>query len=536
MFHFQTIYSFQNKEKDSLVYYNKLISNPNNNSSLTKAYLYFDKMKAKSIIEKDTFYAIYYSQKISVIQYYIGDYYGCENSIVEALRLLVNSNSKRAIANKISLYNRLGKIYDQLLDYNSALRFYNKSLELATSQKQINIIQNNKALIFIDQHKFESAEFEFSKIYNESKNLDDTLETYKALDNLGFVQSKLNKPEGLDNMITALNLKIASNYHMSIYASYAHLSEYYKDKNDIKKSYFYAQKGYDIAKQINSPSFLKEALRNLISIAPNPNVVAYLKLTDNLNTIKQLQENKYAKVKYDYTEKDNIAKETLLKKEREKRWKLTYLSLGIFIALVSVFVIVFQKYKYRKERMFQIYNTETRISKKIHDEVANDVHRVLNELQVQPRVTDEILDELEGIYERTRDISKENNTLDVNFNFEELLNDLLLGYKSNQVNIIKNSDSKIDWNKVKRYKKVGLYRVIQELLVNMKKHSQASIVVLKFSKINKKIEIFYSDNGSGSELIKGSGIQNVENRIKNINGTITFETGAGKGFKAKIII
>jgi len=79
---------------------------------------------------------------------------------------------------------------------------------------------------------------------------------------------------------------------------------------------------------------------------------------------------------------------------------------------------------------------------------------------------------------------------------------------------------------------------LQELMVNMRKHSSCSLVVIGFETYQKGIEINYSDNGIGcSELLKlKKGLQNAENRILSINGTITFETEKNKGFKAKVRI
>jgi len=81
--------------------------------------------------------------------------------------------------------------------------------------------------------------------------------------------------------------------------------------------------------------------------------------------------------------------------------------------------------------------------------------------------------------------------------------------------------------------------VLQELLVNMKKHSQCSLVVISFKKIENKLQIDYSDNGLGSTFDKinsRNGLQNVENRILAINGTITFDTKPEKGFKTSFKI
>ncbi len=79
---------------------------------------------------------------------------------------------------------------------------------------------------------------------------------------------------------------------------------------------------------------------------------------------------------------------------------------------------------------------------------------------------------------------------------------------------------------------------MQELMVNMRKHSSCSLVVIGFEAYKKGIEINYSDNGIGcSDLLNlKKGLQNAENRILSINGTITFETETNKGFKAKLKI
>ena len=70
----------------------------------------------------------------------------------------------------------------------------------------------------------------------------------------------------------------------------------------------------------------------------------------------------------------------------------------------------------------------------------------------------------------------------------------------------------------------------------MKKHSQCTLVIIRFETHKNTIEINYIDNGIGtSEMLKfKNGLQNAENRILAIKGTLTFETESGKGFKAKI--
>ena len=70
----------------------------------------------------------------------------------------------------------------------------------------------------------------------------------------------------------------------------------------------------------------------------------------------------------------------------------------------------------------------------------------------------------------------------------------------------------------------------------MKKHSEATVAVITFANAYKRIHITYKDDGVGCDLKKSNGLLNVENRIKVIDGTITFESQLNNGFKAKIQI
>ena len=94
----------------------------------------------------------------------------------------------------------------------------------------------------------------------------------------------------------------------------------------------------------------------------------------------------------------------------------------------------------------------------------------------------------------------------------------------------------VNWRKISDEKKITIYRILQELMTNMKKHSKASHVVIAFIQKPKRIFINYLDNGIGGELKKGSGLQNTESRINSIDGKITFESVKDKGFKAKLVI
>ena len=89
---------------------------------------------------------------------------------------------------------------------------------------------------------------------------------------------------------------------------------------------------------------------------------------------------------------------------------------------------------------------------------------------------------------------------------------------------------------------IHLYRILQELLVNSKKHSGASKVFVDFTSTkNNELQFSYSDNGRGSkksfeDIQSGLGIQNIIFRSGIIGGTFEFNAEHGKGFEFNLII
>ena len=148
---------------------------------------------------------------------------------------------------------------------------------------------------------------------------------------------------------------------------------------------------------------------------------------------------------------------------------------------------------------------------------------------------EDTLDRLEDIYHTSRNISRENKSFPTQENFTEVLQEMLSHYQTQTTKIITKNLSAIDWEHTSALKKATLYRIIQELFTNMKKHSEASLVLLDFQQKGKKLVINYTDNGKGSDLKKKNGLVNTESRIRAIKGSITFETEINKGFKVQII-
>jgi signal transduction histidine kinase len=80
---------------------------------------------------------------------------------------------------------------------------------------------------------------------------------------------------------------------------------------------------------------------------------------------------------------------------------------------------------------------------------------------------------------------------------------------------------------------LGIYRICQELVGNILKHSGATQVSLNFYERNQKFFLLVEDNGKGFDesTLKetGLGLQNIRTRASVIKGEITFESSPGKG-------
>tara|TARA_R110002050_G_scaffold62639_1_gene137460 strand:+ start:286 stop:1902 length:1617 start_codon:yes stop_codon:yes gene_type:complete len=530
-------FSFAQTKIDSSLYYYNAITAPELPENLPSAINFYSKKKQQDLNKKDTLNAIRNLRLLAMGEFKIGDNYDSENHIVEALKLIEAMAFKDTLINaRVGLYNQLGRIYRASRNHPAAQNSFNKALAIAKKAKDSIIILNNKANVFKDELDYKNAIDIYSILYQKSLKTQDSLQIALVLDNLGYVQSKTDSPDALGNLKKALDIRKNKNYLVGLHSSNSNLAAYYLDRNDTSQARTYSQNALNLANTINSSSLKLDALSLFMRLDKNPYINEYKRLADSTYNVKQLAENKNAYLKYNVAEEQKKTQASQLLQEVESRKRLIYQFLALFILLALIASYFIFRYRYRKAKIEEVYKTETRIAKKVHDEVANDMYKVMISLENNPSIDDGVLDDLERIYSKTRDISKENSAIDLNQDYALQLNDLLLGYKNQNVTIVTRNLSKIDWKEVSEIKKTAIYRVLQELMTNMRKHSKASSVALVFTQVGSKILIKYSDNGIGCDLFKKNGLQNTESRIASINGTISFESKKNDGFKATIIV
>ncbi len=524
----------------------------NKNGNSVKAFKNFNDSKLRYTLLKDSLQIAEKLLHIADLHREYNDYIGVEMVSTEALGFLgksLKTNIDTAYASII--YNNLGMAFSNLSNDSLAIASYESGLKLAKNAEAQNIIINNKALVYIRSNQFDKALALLKPMV--LSDLSDVLPQTKAriLDNFGNCKVKLGDFSGLIQIQEAHKTRIANNDSLGLIPSNLHLAEFYADKNKSSAIKF-GNDAFQIATDhhsINDRLLALESLRaNSHPLEREKYSEIYIHLQDSIVNVRQQARNQFAKLRYDSRlikeENANIKAQSSIKElqaERQKILKIIAYSSVLLLIILGALLYILMRRRHQKQQINGIYETETRIAKKVHDELANDIYHALTYITTQDlsdvQKKETLINNLDSIYGRTRNISRENNPIDTGDDFAENLREMLSEFSTPNLTVLLKGINDLAWPDFQDQTKMILYRILQELMVNMKKHSQATIAAVRFESDNKLIQVHYSDNGIGipaGKRIFKNGLQNVENRIKAIGGSFTFDLVTDKGLKITI--
>jgi tetratricopeptide (TPR) repeat protein len=515
---FQKAQAFLYKQNDSAFYYfNKVVSNSKDSLQVGISY-----------------------NNMAIIQSDAGDYFGAQETLLTSLQFL-NENKPDDINCLSSDYNELGVNSVSLKNYDAAIEYYAAALRIAKVESYKRIFLNNKALAYQKKGRYWEAIRIYKSIVNDRR---DTAEYARVLSN--FARTKWLQNPGYNaapELLTALRLRKEANNLWGQNASYAHLADYYTLKRP-DSAYRYAADMYRVASRLNSADDQMEALEKLIRLGPESDAkqyfVHYQRLNDSTQTVRNAAKNQFALIRYD-AQKNKADNLRLQKDNADKRYQLIKQKVIIYSTLVlSLAAFAFGIFLYRKRRQRLVLESEKaiqenqlRTSKKVHDVVANGLYRMMSEIENQDGLDKELLlDRIENMYEKSRDISydKPDST---NLPFSEKLTRILRSFATGSTKVALAGNSNALWKEIDADVMYEIEHVLQELMVNMKKHSGASNVAVRFERKGGRINIYYTDNGVGftGEPQYKNGLTNTGNRISSIKGSITFGVNVKKGVK-----
>ena len=466
------------------------------------AYYYFNKSKEVFVVLNDSLSIGKRLLNMAIIQSNESDYYGAEKTAIEALDYLNKTNTKQLV----SIYNCLSITTNALKNYDDALYWGQKSEELQTDNYKASIIQNNKATYCLEKKDFKTAEKILTSLL-QNKQLQKKEQLWANIQsNLGFTYFKQKKNKAaLPLLKKSLQIQLKNNLVYETIESYRRLSEFYEATSNKPEAKNYANKAHLLALQTTNLTEKVQTLKRKLDFAEGNEYKQlsqkYIQWNDSLQLTSLKNRDLFAKIKYE-TDKNRNEILELNTKTAEKDLKIAQEKstryIWIFVASILFMAIAFITYYWRQRIKLASFKAtqkaENRISKKVHDELANDISdiRTLVEHQMSP----------------TNPIKTKITT-----------------------NI-----KTIDALKLKQHVKNEIYRILQELMVNMNKHSKATRVTIALKTEGKENRITYTDNGVGSKNIeKINGLQNAQNRMQEVGGSFSFETSRGNGFKAIII-
>ncbi len=263
-------------------------------------------------------------------------------------------------------------------------------------------------------------------------------------------------------------------------ASYAYLSEYYLHTNK-DSAMFYSNKMYDIANKLKSPVDRLEALQNMIVLEnedqSKKHFTEYYKLSDSIQESNNTYKNQFAAIRFE-SDKNRIAKLNLEKDLVHNQYKIIrqqvfiYSVSGILIILLITGVLWYKRRKAKLELVAQNKNKKKNglsFLKKVHDVVANGLYQVMSKIEYNDDFSkDEILNKLEMMYQKSRDISYTPLSSSEK-KFKDRISELCLSFQnsSRRIFVVGNEDA--IWNTLNADIQEEVFLILQEFLVNTKK-------------------------------------------------------------------
>jgi tetratricopeptide (TPR) repeat protein len=460
------------------------------------------------------------------MQWEVGDLHAAEENATGTIRTLDPLNTAHHTELSYA-YNLLGNVNVDLQHYDEAITMYNKAKGFSTDAIFRADLVNGEAVALQKKGKYEDAValYDSMLLLNPA---DQSLFT-RIIDNRAKTKW-LRDPSylALPEFWHALKIRTDSQYNRGLNASYAHLADYYIESNR-DSALWYAKKMFHQAQIIQSPDDRLEAIDKLIRL-DNPAALQnwyaeYKRLSDSTRLSRDTTRNRYALIRYDSqkSKADNLELKGHVIKQRLWMYGLIVLAIGIITGLTTRYNK--RRKRIKKESENAIRDSKLKTSRKVHDVVAAGLYNIMNELEHGVELDSEsLLNKIEWLYEKSRNISHEDALVSEHTDYEKQIFQLLRSFANAQTRIRLVGGGDTFLNKLTPYQQQELQLVLNEIMINMKKHSNAKNVVVRFRQEDNKVFINYKDDGVGfrANHTARNGLNNTVSRMKSLKGDIIF--------------
>ena len=512
------------------------------------AFVYFEKARLLYLEKKDSLGVASSLINKAITQADFGDNYGSQESSMRALQYLNPSDSSNF--NILStVYGNLSTVSDNLKQADKSIEYIELAIKYSLDSNNRLVFRNNLALNYIDQKNYKKAIEIFEEIIPLFKP--NSTDYARAITNYARIKSTMDTNfNPIPVMQKALKIRKKHNDLWGLNSSYSNIANYYTDKNR-DSALHYTQRQFEIAEKIKNPKSKLASIGRTLSLTMDQKEKVffedYNRIMDSLELAKTTSKDQFALVRYE-VEKYKTNNLNLQNEIDKKQYRLN-LQLAIFCMVLIIIGLtsyyIWTLYKRRKVTLElaaenRIKENQLKTSRKVHDVVANGIYRVMAELENKDKIDrEELLDRLEIMYDKSRDISYEvEDEAEQEVAFHLVVSDLLKSFSNEYRTVLIAGNDQAVWDMCSSNLKINIEEILQELMVNMQKHSRADEVIIRFDYDGSNLLIFYKDNGIGMPEDKkfGNGLSNTENRINNLKGKITFEKQFENGLGINIEI
>ncbi|WP_233901107.1 tetratricopeptide repeat-containing sensor histidine kinase [Tenacibaculum piscium] len=524
-------------------------------NNLDSTFYYYHKSKNISVALKDSAEIGRRLLSMAIIQVKELDFLGCEITTVEGLKYVEPLKKYRVL---ISLYQTLGNALASLKRPKEARAYYHKAQNIAKYNKikrkreknYLNLL-NNIGMTYKDQGNYEKA----ISLFQEGLDTDSLEIKYPKnyqsflgnLSSIYFLQGDTKKAIKGYKIVLEGRKKLKNSYAESF--SHAFLTEaYIKNKNYILAEK-HANIGLKLARKTRNNKIVLECLKLLSDLNKGQEAKKYLEeyiqLNDSLFEKERRLKNQFAKIRYetDKKEKEN----TVLKTEnKSKQLEIVYhkqqrtigrlvAATGLLLFMSSVLFYFYRKrkllYQAQLERITAREDERQQIAKSLHDEVAGDL-RLLHQKLKKSNLLDEA-QKLDDVKENVRNLSHQLSSVSFGkVSFKDQVINLVSDYFELNFRITVTGLQENNWEALNDAINRLLYLSIRETIQNCKKHAKASKVIITFVMHKNHVFLQMEDNGIGFDAKinkKGIGLQNLQERIEELNGTLDIKSEVGVG-------
>jgi len=509
-----------------------------------------------------------------------GQYEKALNSGYNALNYFEELNDTVNIA---WIYTSIGYVYDRMQEFEEAIKWHRKSLRLYQINDDMYMayfVKGRIGVAYDDLAIYDSAHFYNLKALNYHIIQNDSFSIGQVSSNIGNTYIKQERwSKALEYLEPAYQIGKVHGDYGSFAIAAINLGNTHTNLGNYKKANEVLEIGLQSARMWGGRKFESEAYYRLHELFEkqqqfDSSLYYYKKhksLEDTLYGLKKAEQIANMKTKYETEKKEQqieLQKISLLEKERklESRQRTIFLLILISLLIIVVSVTAYKRIKAKKNAELQrliiqeqerglkaIFNAQEeerkRISKDLHDGVGQQLSGLKMAFQkLSGEINKHVPEKKEEIEKLTQIVSESADEIRsishqmmpralIELGLIDALEDMLskslgvsdIRYEFEHYGIEERLDER---------REVSLYRITQELINNIIKHSDANQVNVHLFKNKDRIILIVEDNGKGIYPAnkEGHGLMNIKSRVNTLKGDVNLEPSPNSGTLATIRI